>query len=102
MPAANSITVRKLRADGSNNAALIKYADIGKIFARDENRSNDYYVDFLLDTIRKYAAELNIPRLGDCGVTPGDFGKIVSATENKNNPARFNADEMMQVLEMSN
>jgi alcohol dehydrogenase class IV len=95
MPAANFITVRKLRTEGSNNAALRKYADVGKIFAQDENKSNDYYVDFLLDTIHKYAEELNIPRLVDCSVSKKDFEKIVRATDNKNNPVPFNAEEMM-------
>jgi alcohol dehydrogenase class IV len=101
MSAVNVVTVRKLRAEGSNSGALIKYADVGKLFARDENKSNDYYVDFLMDTIRAWTVELSIPRLSQCGVGREDFEKIVRVTDNKNNPVPLSKEEMLEVLELA-
>ena len=102
MWATNVVTVRKLRSEGSNNAALIKYSDVGKLFARDENKSNDYYIDFLLDTIQRWTVELNIPGLRQGGVSSSDFEKIVHVTNNKNNPVVLNQEEMLEVLALAN
>ncbi len=101
MPAVNRVTVRKLRSQRSNDNALAKYAIIGKMFAGVENKSPEYYVDFLLDTIEKWTVEMNIPRLSQGGVTSSDFTKIVNATDNKNNPVALNREEMLEILEMA-
>ncbi len=101
MPAANRVTVRKLRSQRSNDNALAKYAIIGKMFAGVENKSSEYYVDFLLDTIEKWTVEMNIPRLSQGGVTSSDFTKIVNATDNKNNPVALSKEEMLEILEMA-
>ena len=101
MPAANRVTVRKLRSQRSNDNALTKYAIIGKMFAGVENKSPGYYVDFLLDTIEKWTVEMNIPKLSQGGVTSSDFTKIVNATDNKNNPVALSSEEMLEILEMA-
>jgi alcohol dehydrogenase class IV len=101
MPAANRVTVRKLRSQRSNDNALAKYAIIGKMFSGVENKSAEYYEDLLLDTIEKWSLELNIPKLSHEGVTSSDFTKIVDATDNKNNPVALNKEEMLEILEMA-
>jgi alcohol dehydrogenase class IV len=101
MLASNRLTVRKLRSQRSNDHALAKYAIIGKMFAGVEKKSPEYYVDFLLGTIEKWTREMNIPRLSQGGVTFSDFIKIVNATDNKNNPAALNKEEMLEILEMA-
>ena len=42
-----------------------------------------------------------IPTLSQKGVTPQDFPKILSASDNKNNPIALNAEEMIEVLQHS-
>ena len=74
---------------------------LGKMFAGVENKSTEYYVDFLLDTIEKWNVEMNIPRLSQGGVTSSDFTKIVNATDNKNNPVALSREEMLEILEMA-
>ena len=101
MPAVNLVTVRKLRSQRINDNALAKYAIIGKMFAGVENKSPEFYVDFLLDTIEKWTVEMNIPRLSHGSVTSSDFMKIVNATDNKNNPVALNKEEMLEILEMA-
>lgn len=95
----NRVTVRKLRTQQNRDGALDKYATIGKLFAKDDRQSEDYYIDLLLDTIHAWAAEMQIPKLAEGGINPSDFPKIVNATDNKNNPVALSAEEMTEVLE---
>jgi alcohol dehydrogenase class IV len=101
MPAVNKITVRKLRHTKNNEHALLKYASIGKMFSCVENKSTAYYIDALLEVIESYTAEMHIPTLSQSGVTPHDFKKIITSTENKNNPIALNQEEMLEILEMA-
>jgi alcohol dehydrogenase class IV len=101
MPAVNKVTVQKLRQEKNDDKALLKYATIGKMFSGDENKSEDYYTDFLLDLMENWVNRMNIPRLVQSGVTSSDFKKIVNVTDNKNNPATLNQEEMTQILQMS-
>jgi alcohol dehydrogenase class IV len=101
MSAANQLTVKKLRATNLNPQALTKYATVGRIFSDNTNKPNDYYVDFLLDTIQHYTSELKIPTLSKLGIGPDSFEKIVKASDNKYNPVALDHNEMIVVLEMS-
>jgi alcohol dehydrogenase class IV len=101
MAAANKATVRKLRLKKIDEGALMKYAATGKIFSSLENKSTDYYIDFLLTLIETWTKEMNIPGLAQGGVTSADFEKIVNVTENKNNPAALGREEMMEILHQS-
>jgi alcohol dehydrogenase class IV len=99
MARCNQITVRKLRTTNTNPAALRKYATVGKLFSTEENRSDDYYTDLLLDRIEFLAKEMKIPSLANFGVKPEYFLKIIKSTDNKNNPVKLDESEMMEVLE---
>lgn len=99
MASVNKITVRKLRAMKTNKDALIKYASIGKLFHGSSNLSEDFYTDFLLSLIATWTKEMNIPGLKQLGIKTSDFERIVKVTDNKNNPASLDRDEMMEVLE---
>ena len=101
MPACNRFTVKKLRQRRTNDAALVKYAKTGKIFLEATNKSDDYYIDYLLDLIDNWTHAMKIPRLRNGGVLPQHYKKIVEVTENKNNPIALEKDEMMEVLEMA-
>jgi alcohol dehydrogenase class IV len=101
MAAANRVTVRQLRFNPNGNQALVKYARVGKLFSGQPNKSDDYYIDALLETIERFAIDLKIPKLRACGVTPGDFDKIVKASDNKNNPVALSKEEMLEVLNLA-
>ncbi len=100
MTAANIVTVRKLRNSGTGDLFLSKYATIGKLFSGLSNKSNEYYVDHLLDHIREMANEMKIPKLS-AFVSPGDHNRIATITENKNNPITLNHDEILEVLSLA-
>jgi alcohol dehydrogenase class IV len=101
MASANTITVQKLRTEKNNTAALAKYTATGKLFAGTDNRSDDYYIDFLLAHIGHLTRELKIPGLKQSGIASTDFKKIIQASDNKNNPAILNHEEMEEVLAMA-
>lgn len=101
MTAANRVTVRKLRATQANEQALTKYATVGKLFSALPGKTSDYYTDFLLDLIATWSTQMAIPTLSQKGVTPQDFPKILSASDNKNNPIALNPEEMTEVLQHS-
>lgn len=101
MAASNRITVRKLRSEKSNEYALMKYAAAGKIFSGIPEKSNDYYIDFLLSLIDSWTTEMHIPRLSRFDISSSHLEKIVAATENKNNPATLNSAEIAAVLEQA-
>lgn len=98
MWSSNVGTVKKLRLEKSNPMALQKYANAGKLFTSEENKSNDYYIDSLMDKILEVKTEMRIPGLKNCGIPEDDLRKIVSQSDNKNNPVPLDQDEMLEVL----
>lgn len=101
MAATNKITVRKLRREKTAGPALHKYALTGMLFSGMENKSEEYYTDFLLSMIEEWTWEMHIPGLAQGGVTSADFEKIVNTTDNKNNPVALSGEEMREILEMA-
>lgn len=99
MAPANKVTVRKLRQEKEQQAALKKYADVGRLFLDKDGGTDDYCIDHLLSTIESLTAHLNIPGLAACGVAKDHFERILSITDNKNNPVRLDRDEMAEVLQ---
>jgi alcohol dehydrogenase class IV len=51
--------------------------------------------------IEHLTSELKIPGLKAGGVSSSDFKKIINASDNKNNPAILNKEEMEEVLTMA-
>jgi alcohol dehydrogenase class IV len=100
MRVTNQVTIRKLRTKG-NKEALTRYATVGKLFTSVVNQPDAYYADLLLETIGIWAADMHIPTLGQYGLTAADTERIVSSTDNKNNPVGLNKEEMTEVLELS-
>lgn len=101
MPAANALTVQKLRSEKINSIGLKKYAEAGKIFFQVEGKSEDYYIDSFLEILQNYHQQLGVPRLGACGVLRTDHRKIADKTSNKNNPVKLEKEEILAVLERS-
>jgi alcohol dehydrogenase class IV len=98
MGPANKVTVAKLRRN--NEAAfLMKYAKVGQLFLDESERSNEYYIDSLLNTIDFYTETMCIPRLSKYGVTTDYIPGIVEKTNNKNNPANLTPEELVLVLQ---
>jgi alcohol dehydrogenase class IV len=98
MATANSINVRRLKETAPNHVALSKYAELGKIVSSVQNKNEEYYIDAFLQHLNEWTSTLTIPRLGKYGVNTADFDKIVSITENKNNPVPLNEENLKEIL----
>lgn len=98
MHPANVVTVRKLRAEKSNAAAMEKYAEAGRIITQQTGKSSDYYTDALLETIAQWSDYLQLPKLSTFDVKQEEIAHIVAVTDNKSNPAKLTQDEMAEVL----
>lgn len=98
MAAANEVNVNELRLSGSNQAALKKYAALGKIFLEEDSKSDDYYIDGFIDYLFELTDYLKLPRLRNYGLREEDFQGICLQTENKNNPVPLGAYQLNEIL----
>ena len=98
MAPVNKIMINKLRKDVPENPALSKYARIGKLFSKDKNTSDAYYIDLLLGVIDQWIEGFGIRGLGEFGVSQDDFDKIADKTGNKNNPVALTKGQMIEAL----
>jgi alcohol dehydrogenase class IV len=101
MASVNVVTVEKLRRTVPDSPALLKYARIGKLFSKDKNTSDAYYIDLLLGIIEQWTEGFGIRGLATFNIGEGDFSKIISKTGNKNNPVGLSEDEMFEVLKVA-
>ncbi|HEX2920176.1 MAG TPA: iron-containing alcohol dehydrogenase [Bacteroidales bacterium] len=98
MGACNTITVRKLRKTGKNNAALKKYASLGRLFLDRENKSDDYLIDWFIEYLNYLTVEMKLPGLKTAGIEEASFNNIIASSSSKNNPLSLEAEELAEVL----
>jgi alcohol dehydrogenase class IV len=98
MAVSNELTVRKLRKNNDNTVALKKYALLGELFLGESNKSEDYYIDSFIEYLFQMTSELKLPGLIKCGIDEKEIGIICSQTENKNNPAKLNGEDLAEIL----
>ncbi len=98
MSTANELNVRELRKRGGDEAALRKYAVMGRIFADATGKSDSYYVDFFLDYLSAVTYLLDLPKLSKYGITRDDLAVISGLSDAKNNPVRLPAEQLAEIL----
>lgn len=99
MAECNRLTVKRIQVTGEGAYALPKYAAAGELFCNKEGKSQDFYIDFLLDQMAAWTERFAIPRLSTYGVLREEFTSVVKHTGNKNNPVKLVEDELHEVLE---
>ena len=99
MEPVNRLNVKKLRNIDANHPGLSKYARIGKLFSKDKNTSDGYYIDLLLGLISQWTEGFGIVGLAKYGVEEKDFSKIIAKTGNKYNPVELNEIELAESLQ---
>ena len=98
MGIANRINIDKMIAEDPANIAVKKYVNVGKIFAKAQNKEDSYYLNSFLDVVDEWIEKLKIPRLGKFGIKEGHLEKIVLKTSNKNNPVQLEKEDLMEIL----
>jgi alcohol dehydrogenase class IV len=98
MGVSTQYTIEKLLESGEDHPALEKYANTGKLFVPDTHKSNRYYAESLAHSISNIVDSLQIPRLSEFGVTKNDIPGIAAKSGNKNNPVKFQPEELENIL----
>jgi alcohol dehydrogenase class IV len=98
MGMANRRNVEVLCNEAEGNAALKKYATIGRIFIRDEARSNEYYARAFVDYMEELITVLKLPRLGYYGIKAGQADRIIDSTSLKNNPVLLSKSDLLDIF----
>jgi len=97
MAPANALAVKILRKR-PENSALEKYARLGQLFLGELNKTRDYYVDGFIRYLEQLGDELKLPGLGRYGIGEKEVGVICSQTESKNNPVKFDNEELAEIV----
>jgi alcohol dehydrogenase class IV len=99
MASANEVTVRELRNSKKETVALRKYSTLGKIVSGKERGTEEYFQDAFIQYLHDLTESLELPLLGQYGLTRDDIIAVSSATDNKNNPVRFNEEQLLEIME---
>lgn len=82
---------------GSGNEAFSISKSLGILNVND-SQSLDPYLDVLVATLKQWTNQLQIPKLSQYGVQLSDVPRIVQETGNKNNPVRWEKDQIAELL----
>ncbi len=98
---ATEINIRALEEREPNNAALAKYARIGRLF-QGKNQVDDAAARaFLVRILKEWTARMNVPSLGAYGIREADLDLIVANSRGssmKTNPIVLSDGEVREIL----
>ena len=98
---ATRINIRALKERAPESPALKKYADVGRMFARQERLDDDAAREALLGIIQAWSGRLKMPPLSHYGVGEGDVGRIVAGSRGNSmqtNPVKLTDAEIAEVI----
>jgi alcohol dehydrogenase class IV len=98
---ATRMNIQTLQARGTNDAALSKYAQVGRLLAKDGNLKDESALDRLLETLGDWTNQLDLPRLSHYGVQQTDIPHIVAncrGSSMKTNPIVLTDNEVAAIL----
>ena len=98
---ATASNIEALEARDPDNPALPKYAEIGRRFAMKKGLDGPDARRFLVEVLRNWEVELDLPRLSAYGVGEGDLPRIVAASRGssmKTNPLVLTDAELTDIL----
>ena len=97
----NKLTIEKLRVSKDGTEGLYRYARIGKLFSENKNKTDEYYIDTLLNVIENWTTSLGLKGLSEYGIKKSDLPEIAAKTGNKYNPVPLSQDELTEALSMA-
>lgn len=99
--AATEINIEALKARAPNSIALEKYAQVGRLLARDPGLARDEAHARLVAILADWTDKLGLKRLGLYGVRESDIARIVAHSRGssmKTNPIVLEDEEIARVL----
>lgn len=91
-------TIHALSRTEAGLPHLVKYARAGETLCGKRRGTARETCDILIEKVGEYVRVLKIPKLGKFGVTASSVDAIVDRTDNKNNPAKLEKDELRKIL----
>ena len=99
MASTNAAIVKRLKNQNTSNPTLLKYAELGKLFTGEEQKSQFYYIDRFVEILAEWTETMNLNKLGKYGIKSSDITKIVAVTDIKNNPIKLGKEDLVEILE---
>jgi alcohol dehydrogenase len=100
--AATRVNIDATRAREPYNAALAKYAEVGRLLGGDTGADDGDACEVLVGTLEQWTERLALPRLGTLGVAESDVDRIVAHSRGssmKTNPVVLTDAEVRRVVE---
>lgn len=88
-----------IRTEGPASPAVIKHARIGEFFVKRRAESPLVACGWLAEILNDWIRALNLPRLGEFGVTPNLAEEIAAVTPIRNNPVSLTPQEIFAILQ---
>lgn len=98
---ATRVNITALRERMPYSPALKKYANVGRLLTKAPHRTEAANHGALVDILQDWTARLNIPGLGNYGVTVNDIPRIVAncrGSSMKTNPVNLRDEEIAHLL----
>jgi len=99
--AATRTNIDALLSREPGSAALEKFAEAGRLFARDDRLSRDQALGTLVEILEAWTLQLELPRLSKYGISVADFDRIVAncrGSSMKTNPVELTDAELRALL----
>jgi alcohol dehydrogenase len=98
---ATAVNIAALEARAPGDAALAKYAEVGRLLSRHAGTTATEDRAGLVRILAQWAERMALPRLSGFGVAPSDLDRIVAASRGssmKTNPVVLTDDEIRRVV----
>lgn len=98
---ATEVNIRALKARSPESPALEKYARTGRLLSGRDDLDREGALSALIETLSRWIDEMEIPRLGEFGMTSSDLGRVAAASMPgmKSNPVLPTEEEISELLE---
>ena len=99
---ATRINMDAMLARDTENIALKKYADVGRMMLHDESLDDELACSKLLKLLKKWSKELKMPKLSTYGVKKSDILRLIaniSGGSMSTNPIMLTEEELRQLIE---
>lgn len=101
LEAATRVNIKAMEAREPDNAALAKYARVGRLLHGKTHVDDAGARAFLLHALGEWTARMHLPLLGEFGVTASDFPHIIThcrGSSMKTNPVVLSDSEVGDIL----
>jgi alcohol dehydrogenase len=95
---ATDLNWRALRAGRGDARALEKLTQVARLFGANPADPAQAQIECLIQALRDWTRELQLPKLSPFGVQAADFPRIVAGASNRQNPVTLTDAELIELL----